>query len=226
MIERAGWDTHTGLAVDDLPKPVASERDRQTLRVALPWPAPAPHAPVYIWLRGESEGRITHAKTLSGGRARNIPRRPLRLQSERSMPASSQPAAPAPLIPDPGTRTPSRSCPDRRPPSRWRWLALVAGVGVVAGGLWLLLRQNPVDKGGTGGRLAGATNRRGRYRRAHVARLGTDLGATFCHHHGPGVCGTGLGQGPGPDEMPPKPARWSIRATSWPSSIRNRCATT
>jgi len=62
MIERAGWDTHTGLAVDNLPKPVASERDRQTLRVALPWPAPAPHAPVCIWLRGESEGRITRAK--------------------------------------------------------------------------------------------------------------------------------------------------------------------
>jgi len=27
----------------------------------------------------------------------------------------------------------------------------VAGVGVAAGGLWLLLRQNPADKGGTGG---------------------------------------------------------------------------
>ena len=62
MIERAGWDTHTGLAVDNLPKPVAGERDRQTLRVALPWPAPAPHAPVCIWLRGEPEGRVTRAK--------------------------------------------------------------------------------------------------------------------------------------------------------------------
>ncbi len=61
-IERAGWDTRTGIAVDDLPKPVAGERDRQTLRIALPWPAPAPHAPVSIWLRGEVEGRVTRAK--------------------------------------------------------------------------------------------------------------------------------------------------------------------
>jgi hypothetical protein len=61
-IERAGWDAHSGLAVNDLPKPVAGERDRQTLRIPLPWPSPAPHAPVYIWLRGESEGRATRAK--------------------------------------------------------------------------------------------------------------------------------------------------------------------
>jgi hypothetical protein len=61
-ISRAGWDPHAGLAVDAMPKPVAGERDRQTLRVALSWPAPAPHAPVYIWLRGETEGRLTHAK--------------------------------------------------------------------------------------------------------------------------------------------------------------------
>ncbi|HVX66548.1 MAG TPA: hypothetical protein VHA11_08100 [Bryobacteraceae bacterium] len=61
-ISRAGWAPNTGLPVDAMPKPVAGERDRQTLRVALPWPPPAPHAPVYIWLRGETEGRITHAK--------------------------------------------------------------------------------------------------------------------------------------------------------------------
>jgi hypothetical protein len=61
-IERAGWDPHSGLSVNDLPRPVAGERDRQTLRIPLSWPAPAPHAPVYIWLRGESEGRATRAK--------------------------------------------------------------------------------------------------------------------------------------------------------------------
>ena len=61
-IERAGWDAHTGLPVNALPRPVIGERDRQTLRIAVPWPAPAPHAPVYIWLRGETDGRTTHAK--------------------------------------------------------------------------------------------------------------------------------------------------------------------
>jgi hypothetical protein len=61
-IERAGWDSRTGLPVNDLPRPVAGERDRQTLRIPLSWPAPAPHAPVYVWLRGEPEGRATRAK--------------------------------------------------------------------------------------------------------------------------------------------------------------------
>ena len=32
---------------------------RQTLRVVLPWPAPGPHAPLYVWLRGENQGRKT-----------------------------------------------------------------------------------------------------------------------------------------------------------------------
>jgi hypothetical protein len=62
IIERAGWKAHAGLPVAGLPKPVAGERDRQTLRIPLPWPSPSPHAPVYIWLRGETEGRETRAK--------------------------------------------------------------------------------------------------------------------------------------------------------------------
>jgi hypothetical protein len=61
-IARAGWTSHGGMAVEELPKPVAGERDRQTLRAALPWPPPSPHAPVYIWLRGETVGRLTHVK--------------------------------------------------------------------------------------------------------------------------------------------------------------------
>jgi hypothetical protein len=61
-IERAGWDARSGLPVASLPRPVAGEGDRQSLRVVLPWPAPAPHAPVYIWLRGETEGRATRAQ--------------------------------------------------------------------------------------------------------------------------------------------------------------------
>lgn len=63
LIERAGWDAATGLPVENLPRPVAGGGQRQMLRIALPWPSPAPHAPVYIWLRGESEGRATKARS-------------------------------------------------------------------------------------------------------------------------------------------------------------------
>jgi hypothetical protein len=36
--------------------------NKESLRVAIPWPAPAPHAPLYIWLRGEERGRLTSAQ--------------------------------------------------------------------------------------------------------------------------------------------------------------------
>jgi hypothetical protein len=61
-IDKAGWIPKAGLPVDSLPKPVAGEGQKQTLKLALPWPSPAPKSPVYIWLRGEREGRITKAK--------------------------------------------------------------------------------------------------------------------------------------------------------------------
>jgi hypothetical protein len=62
MIEKVGWDAQAGVRVTALPRPVAGQGEKQTLAVALPWPAPAPHAPVYIWLRGETEGRATKAR--------------------------------------------------------------------------------------------------------------------------------------------------------------------
>ena len=61
-IEKTGWNSEAGLAVRDLPKPVAGEGHEQSLRVALPWPSPTPHAPLYIWLRGENAGRATQAR--------------------------------------------------------------------------------------------------------------------------------------------------------------------
>lgn len=61
-IEKTGWDSCKGVPVQSIPAPVAGEPNKQTLRVVLPWPAPEPHAPVYVWLRGESEGRATKAK--------------------------------------------------------------------------------------------------------------------------------------------------------------------
>ena len=59
VIEKTGWDARQGLAVDGVPSPVPGDPSVQTMRIALPWPAPAPHAPLYVWLRGEGEGRKT-----------------------------------------------------------------------------------------------------------------------------------------------------------------------
>jgi hypothetical protein len=58
-IEKVGWDANTGTPVEAIPAPVAGGGSEQILRVAVPWPAPAPHAPLYIWLRGEQSGRAT-----------------------------------------------------------------------------------------------------------------------------------------------------------------------
>ncbi len=59
-IERTGWDQNSGIAVQQLPAPDAN--GKQSLKVALPWPAPSPHAPLYVWLRGESAPRRTSAR--------------------------------------------------------------------------------------------------------------------------------------------------------------------
>lgn len=58
-IEKTGWDAQNGLSTPELPRPIAGEGAKQTLRIALPWPSPTPKAPLFIWLRGEKEGRAT-----------------------------------------------------------------------------------------------------------------------------------------------------------------------
>ena len=59
VIDKVGWTAASGLPVESIPAPVPGEASRQTLRVVLPWPAPAPHAPLYVWLRGEAKARKT-----------------------------------------------------------------------------------------------------------------------------------------------------------------------
>jgi hypothetical protein len=59
VIEKAGWDPQNGLPVTAIPAPLPGSNGAQTLRIAVPWPAPAPHAPLFIWLRGEQSGRRT-----------------------------------------------------------------------------------------------------------------------------------------------------------------------
>ncbi|HYW41481.1 MAG TPA: hypothetical protein VE959_01410 [Bryobacteraceae bacterium] len=57
MIEKTGWDAANGLPVPGPPRSVAGEGRRQTLRIVVPWPSPAPMAPLLIWLRGDQEAR-------------------------------------------------------------------------------------------------------------------------------------------------------------------------
>jgi hypothetical protein len=59
IVEKVGWDSHSGVPVDSIPTPVPGKPAEQTLKVAVPWPSPAPHAPIYVWLRSEKEGRET-----------------------------------------------------------------------------------------------------------------------------------------------------------------------
>lgn len=59
MIAKTGWDPVKGFPVQGIPTPVPGHSQEQTLRIEMPWPPPSPRAPVYIWLRGESAGRLT-----------------------------------------------------------------------------------------------------------------------------------------------------------------------
>ncbi len=61
-IEKTGWDAKNGYPVQGFPTPVAGDPQEQSLQIELPWPPPFPRAPLYVWLRGETEGRVTQAK--------------------------------------------------------------------------------------------------------------------------------------------------------------------
>jgi hypothetical protein len=62
-IEKTGWDAKTGYPVQGIPTMIpGSNPPDQTLKVELPWPPPSPHAPIYVWLRGENIGRLTDVK--------------------------------------------------------------------------------------------------------------------------------------------------------------------
>jgi len=56
-IEKTGWNPAHGVAVGGPPVPVANHGSRQRMKIAMPWPPPAPRAPLYVWLRGENTGR-------------------------------------------------------------------------------------------------------------------------------------------------------------------------
>ncbi|MCC7342056.1 MAG: hypothetical protein IT170_13320 [Bryobacterales bacterium] len=61
-IARVGWNASDGVPVTAVPRPRDGDSRKQQLRIALPWPAPSPRAPLFIWLYNESEGRQTTAR--------------------------------------------------------------------------------------------------------------------------------------------------------------------
>jgi hypothetical protein len=61
-IAKVGWDAQNGTPVESVPVAVSGPGNKESLRVAMPWPAPMPHAPLYVWLRGEERGRLTSAQ--------------------------------------------------------------------------------------------------------------------------------------------------------------------
>lgn len=61
-IEKTGWDAANGVPVSAAPRSVAGEGDKETLRIAVPWPSPTPMEPLFIWLRGDKDGRAASRK--------------------------------------------------------------------------------------------------------------------------------------------------------------------
>lgn len=58
-IERTGWNATLGLSTTELPRSLTGQGAKQTLRISMPWPSPTPKAPLFVFLRGESQGRAT-----------------------------------------------------------------------------------------------------------------------------------------------------------------------
>ncbi len=62
-IAAVGWDPDAPVPVNAIPRPRDGDSRKQELRVALPWPSPTPRAPIFIWLRDETEGRLTSTRS-------------------------------------------------------------------------------------------------------------------------------------------------------------------
>jgi hypothetical protein len=105
MIGKAGWDSETGTDVADLPAPVPGEGLKQILQISLPDP-PKSQAPLFIWLRGETNGRATKilAPALPAG---TRPAAAPVLPKSLPMPDSLPPVVPAPMPAPPNVTLPA-----------------------------------------------------------------------------------------------------------------------
>ena len=61
MIGQVGWDKNTGVAISGLPTSLPGPGLKQSIEVTLPDP-PVAESPIYVWLRGDAEGRATTIK--------------------------------------------------------------------------------------------------------------------------------------------------------------------
>jgi hypothetical protein len=61
-IAQVGWSSEHGIPVAGLPTPLGGDSRKQSLRIELPWPAPSPHAALFVWFRGETDGRETRIR--------------------------------------------------------------------------------------------------------------------------------------------------------------------
>lgn len=61
-VAKVGWNTRDGVPVTAVPRPVGGDLRKQELRISLPWPAPSPRAPLFIWMPNEQEGRETKTR--------------------------------------------------------------------------------------------------------------------------------------------------------------------
>ena len=82
MIEKSGWDENNGTELISLPEPLPGPGLKQSVQVVLPDPL-NPHAVLYVWLRGDQQGRTT---------------------TSQAPPLPPAPAAPAPPVPVPIAR--------------------------------------------------------------------------------------------------------------------------
>jgi hypothetical protein len=57
VVAKVGWGPDNGIPVTALPSPVGGDNRKQSLQIALPWPPPSPRAPLWIWFRGDEQGR-------------------------------------------------------------------------------------------------------------------------------------------------------------------------
>lgn len=61
-IAAVGWEKEKPVPVNAIPRSRQGDSRNQELRIALPWPSPTPRAPILIWLRDETEGRLTKTR--------------------------------------------------------------------------------------------------------------------------------------------------------------------
>jgi hypothetical protein len=63
LIDKTGWNATASEPVQGIPTPVpGGPHQEQSLQIAMPWPPPSPKAPLYVWLRGESQARLTSSR--------------------------------------------------------------------------------------------------------------------------------------------------------------------